>query len=597
MQAPRANSNPDSTGTAVLKNRFPIWLLVLALVLLTVLAYWPAMSHDFINYDDPDYVTANAHVQNGLTPGDIQWVFTHPVVGNWLPITMLSHMLDCRMFSLKPWGHHLVSVLWHAANTALVFLLLLRLTGATWRSFAVAALFGLHPLHVESVAWIAERKDVLSTFFGLLTLLGYAQYVAAPGSRLARSLSYSLTFIFFALGLMSKPMLVTIPCVMLLLDYWPLRRFNSLTFQPSHASTFKRLLLEKIPFFVLAAAVSVATYLIQQHGGMMQSVDHLPFGARVANALVSYCRYLEKLFWPANLAVFYPYPGQWPLIQVLLAGALVVGISILAFWQRTPYPWLLVGWFWFCGTLVPVIGLVQVGGQSMADRYAYIPSLGFFIIIAWGVYELAKRWPFHQVVLGATACVAIILCITLTRQQLSYWQNNETLYQHALTVTENNYLAHHNLGIALYKEGKLDEAIGEYRQALRIHPDYPMAHYDLGTALGASGQTDEAIAQFQEAIRLEPDDAAAHGNLGSALLKKGRADEALTQLQQAVKLAPDNPEFHYDLGTLLGMKGQLDPAIAQFQEAIRLQPDYAAALHNLAYAQQIKSTSPAVTPP
>lgn len=587
-------NNPiHSTDAAVaVTNRFLVWVLALALMLVTLCVYWPATGHDFLNYDDQDYVTSNDQVQKGLTAASVKWAFAHPVVGNWLPLTMMSHMLDCQWYGMKPWGHHLTSVLLHALNAALAFLLLCRLTGALWRSLVVAALFGLHPLHVESVAWVAERKDVLSTFFGLLSLLAYASYTKKsrprnPSSKTINLASpyYWITFALLALGLMSKPMLVTLPFVMLLLDYWPLQRFGP--------STVKWLLVEKVPFFALAAAASVTTYLIQQRGGMMQTVQNLPLAFRLENALVSYCRYLGKLFWPTDLTVFYPYPDQWPIGEIFLTGIVLVGITAFVFAQRARHPCLLIGWLWFCGTLVPVIGLVQVGAQSMADRYTYIPSLGLFIAVVWGVYALFKRWPRHQVALAIAGCVTIMACTGLTRQQLGYWQNNETLYHHAIVVSDKNYLAHHNLGLELYKKGDIDGAINQYEDALSAHPNYPVAHYDLGTALGMKGRTQDAIVEFQQAIRLKPDYADAYSNLGTALCRIGQTDDALNQFQQAVQLAPDNPEFHYDLGTVLGMKGQIDGAIAQFQEAIRLKPDYTAAEHNLAYARQLKNSAPA----
>jgi protein O-mannosyl-transferase len=577
------------------RSRYPVWLLALVLGLLTVSVYWPATSHDFVNYDDPYYVTSNIHVQSGWTWDNIKWAFRNPVVGNWLPLAMLSHMLDCEIYGLNPWGHHLSNVLLHGANTALVFLLLRYLTGTVGRSWMVAALFGLHPLHVESVAWVAERKDVLSTFFGLLCIMAYARYAEAskvqrpksePGNL--ASLFYWAALTFFALGLMSKPMLVTMPFVLLLLDYWPLDQIRN---PESGIRNFTKLVLEKIPFLILAAVVSVVTYVVQQRTGMMHSLENVPFGARAENALIAYCRYLEKLFWPTDLAVFYPYPKHWPLGQVVLAGGLIVGISALFFLQRERHPCLLMGWLWFCGTLVPVIGLVQVGGQSMADRYTYLPSLGLLILIIWGTYELSQGWLYHKLALGGAGCVAIILCIDLTRQQLGYWQNNEALYRHALAVTKNNYLAHHNLGIALYKEGQIEEAVNQYREALRLEPDDAEAHYDLGTALAVKGQTGEAILQFQAAIRIKPDYAEAHSNLGTALAREGQIDEAIGQYRQALRLNPDNAEFHYDLGAGLGMKGQIDEAIIQFQEALRLKPDHAAARSNLAHALQIKNTA------
>jgi Flp pilus assembly protein TadD len=576
--------------TAVVTNqpRYVAWSWAVLLALLTITVYWPATGHEFVNYDDPFYVTSNVHVQSGLTRENIKWAFNHPVVGNWHPLTMLSHMLDCQMYGLKPRGHHLTNILLHGLNTALVFLLLQSLTGTTWRSLMVAALFGLHPLHVESVAWVAERKDVLSTFFGLLCLLAYTRYAKAPKAQSSKSepegsvsFLYWAALIFFTLGLMSKPMLVTLPFLLLLLDFWPLERFCPGSVWP--------LIREKIPFLALAVVMSVVTYAVQQQTGMMHSLESVPPGARLENALISYCRYLGKLFWPGNLAVFYPYPDHWPIHQVLLAGGLLADVSVFVFMQQTRRPYLLAGWLWFCGTLVPVIGLVQVGGQSMADRYTYIPSLGLFIVVIWGIYELTRHWHYREMVLGGAGSLVIILCAAATRQQLGYWQDNEALYRHALAVTENNYLAHHNLGIALFNEGQIDEAIGQYREALRLKPDFAQAHYDLGAALAVKGRTAEAVGQFQEALEIKPDYAEAHSNLGIALAKEGQLDQAIGQFQGALRLQPDNAEFHYNLGAAFGMKGRMDEAIVQFQEALRLKPDYAAARYNLAHALEIRN--------
>jgi tetratricopeptide (TPR) repeat protein len=459
----------------------------------------------------------------------------------------------------------------------------------------VAALFGLHPLHVESVAWVAERKDVLSTFFGLLCLMAYTRYVKVSQAQSPKSESkgsasffYWAALAFFTLGLMSKPMLVTMPFLLLLLDFWPLNRMRN---AESGIRNFIGLLPEKVPFFALAVVMSVVTYVVQQRTGMMYSLENVPQGARVENALVSYYRYLGKLFWPSDLAVFYPYPNFWPIFQVLLMGGLLAGVSAFVFVQRTRRPYLLVGWLWFCGTLVPVIGLVQVGGQAMADRYTYIPSLGLFIALIWGLQELTRHWRYGKMVLSGAGCLTIILCTDVTRQQLGYWQDNETLYRHALAATENNYLAHHNLGIALFTEGQIDEAIVQYQEALRLKPDNAQAHYDLGAALAVKGRTDEAIGQFQEALELKPDYAEAHNNLGTALAKQGELDQAIGQFQEALHLQPDNAEFHYNLGAALGMKDRMDEAIEQFEEALRLKPDYAVARYNLAHARQIRNAA------
>jgi tetratricopeptide (TPR) repeat protein len=576
-----------------------VWLLTVLLVLVTLALYWPATSHDFVNYDDTLYVTDNFHVQAGLNWEGVKWAFRNPVASNWHPLTVLSHMLDCQLFGVKPWGHHLTSVLLHAINTVLVFLLLRRLTGAIWRSWLVAALFGLHPLHVESVAWVAERKDVLSTCFGLIALLFYARYalkrsrvecressVGISGQALdARrsTLDYAFAFFFFALGLMSKPMLVTWPFVMLLLDYWPLGRFEPSTLNPQ-PSTIWRLVREKIPFLALATAASVVTFWVQKHTGATVAVENLPPGARSGNALISYCRYLGKLFWPTDLAIFYPHPGYWPLGQVLLAGGLLIGVSILLFTMRRRCPFLLVGWLWFIGTLVPVIGFVQVGNQAIADRYSYIPSLGVFILAIWGAHELTRRWRYQAIALSVAGSAAIIVCIGLTRHQIGYWKDRETLFRHALEVTENNYVAHKIVGDALFAKGQNDEAISQFQEAIRLKPEYADAHRNLGAAFYKEGQIDEAVRQFEIAIRFNPDCAEACYNLGTGLYKQGQIDAAIRQFEEAIRLKPDYAEACYNLGTSLDQKGRTDDAIRQFQEAIRLKPDYAEAINNLAFA-------------
>jgi Flp pilus assembly protein TadD len=511
-------------------------------------------------------------------------------------------MLDCQLFGLAPRGHHLTNVLLHALNAMLIFALLQQMTGATWRSLSVAALFAVHPLRVESVAWVAERKDVLSGCFGLLALIAYARYAEVqslkskvqsppPASRITHHVShftfhvsrrpphaaifYLLSLGLFALGLMSKPMLVTWPFVLLLLDYWPLERFQR--------RSAGRLVTEKIPFFVLAVVASVVTFMVQQRGGAVMAAETLPLSVRGGNALISYCRYLGKLFRPTDLAVFYPHPGSWPLESVLLAGGLIAGLSVLLFVKRRGYPFLLMGWLWYLGTLVPVIGLIQVGDQSMADRYSYLPLIGVLVLAVWGVCELTRGWHYPVFALPVAGSMAIVLCMALTRQQLGYWKDSETLFRHALAVTEKNQVAYNNLGSALDEKGQTDEAIRLYEKALRLKPDDATAHTNLGIALARKGQTDEAIRQYQEALRLKPDYAEPHYSLGNLLARAGQIDEAMREYQEAVRLKSDYAAAHNNLGFALVRKGQLDEAIRQYREAIRLKPDYAGAHYNLGF--------------
>lgn len=551
------------------------------LTLVTVLVYLPSRHDAFVNYDDPVYVTDNPVVQHGLTWPGVKWAFTTTTSCNWHPITWLSLMLDRQLFGPNPEGYHLTGILFHSLNVALVFGLLWRLTGATWRSMWVAAFFAVHPLHVESVAWVAERKDVLSAFFGLLTLLAYAQYAKDSEVRCLRSkVYYGLALFFFALGLMSKAMLVTWPFVMLLLDYWPLERFTSGGLQTanrrgSHVSRHVLLVIEKIPFLVLAAAVSYVAFVAQKMGGAVVALNKLPFEARFENALVSYCSYLGKLVWPTNLAVFYPYPGHWPPAQVLLAGLLLIGVSALLLAKRRQYPFLMMGWLWFCGTLVPVIGLVQVGIQAMADRYTYIPSIGVFIMAIWGAYEFSRRRPRAMIAFSALGSVAIIACAGLAREQLRYWHNSETLFEHALAVTKNNYVAHSALGAALYDKNQTDAAIRQYEEAIQLNPGYFRAHFGLAVALDKKGRIDAAIRQYQETLQLHPDFTKAHNELGVVLFSKGQIDAAILQYREALRLNPDNAPAYYNLGIALAANSRFEDAVANYRQSLRINPNHA----------------------
>ncbi|MEI7939273.1 MAG: tetratricopeptide repeat protein [Verrucomicrobiota bacterium] len=624
------------------KSQILWWLMAALLVLGTIALYWPATRCDFVILDDGINVSGNVHVQKGLTWEGIKWSLFNPVNNGWLPVTVWSHMLACQVFGLNPWGHHLTNVLLHALNAALVFAWLRQMTGATWRSLLVAALFAVHPLRVEPVAWVTERRELLCACFGLLALMAYFRYAqgrgqksedrnprtegnpktetrspkpegaartALPGSafdvrphaafsHLPSSIFYLLSLFFLALGLMSKPTLVTWPFVMLLLDYWPLRRMQNAevsdthpaTRTPPHVSRFTfhvsrttllSLLVEKIPFFVLVVTESIVLLVVQERGGGLGPGKGLPMSAHIGNALISYCRYLGKMSWPTNLAVAYPHPGHWPLAEVLLAGGLILGVSVLVWAQRQRYPYLLVGWFWYCGTLVPMSQIIQTGNHAMADRWAYIPSLGVLILAVWGAYELTQGWRYRVLARSVAVGAVIVACLPLTRHQLGYWRNSETLLWHALEVTENNYLAHRNLGFAFYMKGQMDEALSQFQKAVFLEPDAPEAYDHLGITFNNKGQLVEAIRQFQEALRLDPSYADAHYNLGVAFYLQGRTDEAIRQFQEAIRLKPDHAEAHHNLGVTLGLKGQTDQAIRQFREALRLKPDYADARKNL----------------
>jgi Tfp pilus assembly protein PilF len=573
--------------------------ICLVLITVTLAVFWQVSNHEFVNFDDDDYVSENPHVQSVLSRQAIIWAFTATRAANWHPLTWLSHMIDCQLYGLNPSGHHLTNVLFHLVNTLLLFLLLNRITGASWRSGFVAALFAVHPLHVESVAWVAERKDVLSTLFWLLTMWAYIYYVEKP--RLHR---YLLTLLTFALGLMAKPMLVTLPVVLLFLDYWPLKRFEigqsasglPAASQPSTiaekpgAQAF-RLLLEKTPLFVLAAVSAFVTFVVQKSGGAVGALEVYPIKIRVANALVSYVSYMVKMIWPQNLAVFYPHPGQsLPMWQAAAAGLLLLLISIAVIRAGRRQPYLPVGWLWYLGTLVPVIGLVQVGAQAMADRYTYVPLIGLFIMAAWGVPELLAKYRFQRTVLATLATILLVTPTLVSKRQVRHWQNSLTLFQHAVEVTADNYVAHDSLGNALAQQGMLDQAIVHYRESLRIKPNLVNTHNNLGVALLQQGEINRAMAQYYQALRLKPDSAETHNNLGVALFTVGQLDQAIGHYLTAIKLDPNFGKAYNNLGNVLARKGKLDEAISQYSRALELKPNYPEAHNNLgvALAQQEK---------
>ena len=554
-------------------------VLGLALVALTLWAFLPGVDNDFVRYDDLDYVTANYTVQRGLSWDGVVWAFSSTTAANWHPLTWLSHMLDCQFFGLNPVGHHLTSILLHVLNTLLVFVVLRGLTGAAGRSFLVAAFFGWHPLRVESVAWVAERKDVLSTLFWLLSLWAYASYVRVLATRPARSrIFYGLTLVAFAGGLMAKPMVVTLPFALLLLDFWPLRRMSSSGRGPK-LLVLKPLVLEKLPFFLLSAAASAITFIVQREGGAVDAA--LPISYRVSNAMIACVRYLGKIFWPTDLTFFYPHPQQWPMLMIALAGLTLLGVSVLGVIVRHRAPSLITGWLWFLGTLVPVIGLVQVGQQSIADRYTYIPSLGILIAVVWGVHQcIAGRTLLSRGAQVATG-VTLWFCLLLTRQQTRYWKSAESLARHALAVTRDNHIAHDLLGEVFEARGQNDDAWWERVETLRLQPNYAPAHNNLGIALQKRNRLPEAIGHFEQALRLRPHYPEARYNLGVAFEKADRPADALREYEHALALRPDYADAHYNLGLLLGRLGRLQDAVAQFQETLRINPNAADAYNNL----------------
>jgi len=564
--------------------------LCLLLVGLVALGFLPTLGNGFVNFDDTVYVYENAHVQGGVTLAGIRWAFTNLEAGFWHPLTWLSIMLDCQLYGRRALGHHLTSVLLHAANTTLLFVLFRRMTGATWRSFVVAALFGLHPLHVEPVAWAADRKDVLCTLFWLLTILIYVRYVEAkerrrPGSafQLPSSACYLLSLLFFVCGLMSKTMVVTLPLILLLLDWWPLRRFQHKT-QDSGNRTLGPLLLEKLPFLAVALAGGFLTILAERGIGALATTTRIPVTDRVANAVLSCVRYLLQTAWPRDLAVFYPYPATFSVWSVAGAALLLAAGSAFVWRASRTCPWFCFGWAWYLVTLLPVIGLIQVGSHAHADRYTYIPLIGIFTLLVWGACDLAARWRYRTAALSTVAVLVISLCMIFTRHQVAYWRNTETLLGHAIAVTRDNALACNNLGTALASQGRLEEAIGFLREAARLNPDDAGAHDNLGAALARQGRLDEAVHYLREAVRLNPAHAGARNDLGAALGQQGRLEEALEQLQLAVELAPGDAGAHCNLGDALASLERFDDAIRQYQTAIRIRPNYPEACCNLGIA-------------
>jgi tetratricopeptide (TPR) repeat protein len=565
-----------------LNDRWTVPMVCLVLAAITLAVFGQTLRHEFVDYDDNLFVYENPTVTRGLNLKGIGWAFTHVVCANWHPLTIMSHMLDCQLYGLKAGGHHLTNVLLHTASVLLLFLVLRRMTGALWRSALVAAVFAIHPLRVESVAWVAERKDVLSGLFFMLTLWAYARYVRRPFSLAG----YLLVVFLFALGLLSKPMVVTLPFVLLLLDYWPLNRFTPpppAPAVPGNGDSLKnhsvpwRLILEKIPLLALSGAVCVATMVVEKN-----IITPEPLSLRIDNAVVSYVVYLRQMVCPAGLAVFYPYPQNGlPGWEVTLAVVLLAVISIGAFLRRQKEPYLLIGWLWYLGMLVPAIGLVQSGLRAHADRYTYLPQIGLYFALTWAAGNLCAGWRHHRQVLGGVAAVVITALSVGSFIQTSYWRNSELLWIHTLACTSDNDTAHNNLGNDLLLAGQVDEAIAHFQKALQIKPDYALAHNNLGYALFQKGNVDEAISQYQTALQITPDSAEVHINLGNALFQKGSVDEAISQYQTALQITPDDAKAWYNLGNALLQKGGVDEAISQYQKALQIRPDYAEAHNNL----------------
>ncbi len=556
------------------------------LAAVTLAALWPVLGNGFVNFDDDKYVTGNPGVSGGLTLAGIRWALTSTYASNWHPVTWISHMSDVSLYGLDARGHHLSSLILHVANTILLFLVLTRMTGVVGRSAFAAALFGVHPLHVESVAWVAERKDVLSTLFWLLGIWAYVRQVAAPSAR-----RYALVAACLVLGLASKPMLVTFPFALLLLDYWPLGRWCDSGARGGHRRRGSTLILEKLPLIALAAASAVITLSAQGSGKAMVAVERFPVGARVANAIVSYVAYLGKTIWPAGLAVYYPFSAdRITPAHVLSATVILAVVTTAAVLARRRAPYLLVGWLWYLGTLVPVIGLVQVGGQAIADRYTYVPLIGVFVAVSWGAGDLlarlarpplaggpagvSGRW---SIAAAVPASLVVVILAALANGQAHTWRDSTSLFEHAVAVTPANAVAETNLGNALFEQGRADEAIRHYQEALRVGPESSIVRYNLGYALLTLGRTDEAIPHLEAAVRVKPDFGAAQFHLGLALLDRGDASGAVEHFTRALDVDPGYPDTHCRLGLALAILGRTDEAAAQYAEAIRLSPANAGA--------------------
>ncbi len=535
--------------------RLPVhYAIAAALAGMVAVLYWKVGGYPFMEYDDQLYVTANPVVRQGLTLSGIRWAFTTFSASNWHPLTWISHMADVSLFGMEAGGPHVVNLLFHLANTLLLFHILRRMTGKAWESGLVAALFAIHPLHVESVAWVSERKDVLSTFFWMLSLWAYARY-----SERAGVMRYLPIPMFMALGLMAKPMLVTLPFVLLLLDYWPLRRFGP-SARPS------RLLLEKVPLLLLSAFSCVVSLMAQE--GAINTLGEAPVWVRVGNALLAYAGYLGKTVWPRGLAVFYPHPAF--SVSLPLAGAaalLLVIATVVAVRYARRCPYLPVGWFWFLGTLVPVIGLVQVGGQAMADRYAYVPLVGIFMIAAWGLADLKERWEIPSVLTATAAGGCLAALMACAWFQVGYWSGTDSLFSRALEVTSGNYFAHEALGNKAAREERLDEALTHLLEVVRIKPDSPETFFNIGRILERQGKNDEAIARFREALRLRPGYGEAHSRLGALLAGQGNVDEGMAHIQEALRIRPGDPEANYTMGMILERQGRSDEAKGHYRKA------------------------------
>ena len=549
-------------------------MIYIILVLAILAAYEPVRHNGFVDYDDDQYVTENPHVNEGLSGESVLWAFTSFHFGMWHPLTSLSHIVNYELFGPNASGHHLTDLLLHIASTLLLFCILKKMTGAVWPSAFVAAVFALHPLNVESVVWVSERKNTLSTFFWMLTIASYIWYAQRPAIT-----RYVVVVFVFCLGVMSKPVVVTLPFVLLLLDYWPLRRLqlpgaNAPPQSDSPQTNFQsasllRLVAEKIPLLILVLVLCVITLLAQQTVNAMITLEESPFGVRIANALVSYTNYIAKMLYPVRLTVAY-LPQKLSLWQMIVSFIVLAVISTRVIYEARRRRWLLVGWLWYLGTLAPMIGIVQAGPHAMADRATYIPLIGIYIITAWGAAEFSTRWRHRKIGLSITAGVILMVLLTCSRKQVRHWQNSFALYGHGIAVTENNYLMHNNYGSLLLNEHELDKAIAHFNEAVRIKPDFADGHYNLGLAFSGKGNIELTIANYTKALTYNPDMLNANCNLGNIYLNLNKTDEAIACYSRALKIEPDFPGLNFNMGLALASQGKYGKAIEYFNEVLRV---------------------------
>lgn len=582
-------TSSNTSGNTIFTKRRDIWVCILLTAAIAAV-FLQLPGHDFVDFDDGMYVTRNPQVRNGLTLEGIMWSFGLYDSPYWQPLTWISHMLDCQLFGLDPGMHHLTNLVLHLANSLLLLLFFKRTTGSLWKSSFVAALFALHPLSVESVAWVSSRKNLLSTFFWMLTMLSYVHYSKRPGLY-----RYLLTSLFFVLGLMAKPILVILPFALLLLDYWPLGRFRpgkpaepadstgaAATMTVSPGKSAFPLVAEKIPLLIFSLFSIYVTSLTLQLAGSSISTEQVPIKLRIASGLVSYVSYVTKMVWPKDLAVFYPYPTMVPMWHIVGAAILLLSVSILLLrvWRKKPY--LVTGWLWYLGTMIPMIGLKQAGlWPAIADRYTYVPLIGLYWMISWGVPDLVANWRYQRMLLSFSAGLVLVLLMLCTRSQVKHWRDSVTLFEHTLRVTENNRVIHNNLGAVLIEQGRFVEAIPHFTKALQIRPEDVKAQINLAVSLANLGDLQRAVDHYTKALELDPHHAGAHNNLGNVLLLQGRVDEAEAEFSRALEINGDYAEAHNNLGVVLAREGRFTEAIEHFNQALRVNPHYPQARRNL----------------